>query len=201
MNLGEFGRPVHAEMAALLDAARRGVSVKDADLYSSTFPCHNCAKHIVAAGIARVRFIEPYPESLATELHDDSLVVDPTEELIASGKRLVWFETFVGVAPRRYFEFFSKLKRKDERGEPLKWEQKGASPRFPESWASAPELAELAVLRSFKTALPGEGSAGGRTVQWSTKKRELLVRNGDERTQGGRDAEQRQSEDQRVAPA
>lgn len=165
MNLGEFGRSVHAEMAALLDAARRGVSVKDADLYSSTFPCHNCAKHIVAAGIARVHFIEPYPESLATELHDDSLVVDPTEKSIAGGKCLVRFETFVGVAPRRYFEFFSKLGRKDEHGEALKWQHEGATPR-PEIWASAPELAKFAVLSSFgatlrKTGLLEGGRSGG----------------------------------------
>jgi cytidine deaminase len=166
MNLGEFGRSVHAEMAALLDAARRGVSVKGADLYSSTFPCHNCAKHIVAAGIARVRFIEPYPESLATELHDDSLVVDPTDGPTSGEERLVRFETFVGVAPRRYLEFFSKLNRKDRHGEPVKWLPSAAKPRFPESLSSAPELAEFAVLRNFKSALRGKGLlAGPRTTR------------------------------------
>ena len=39
----EFGRIVHAEMNALMDAARRGVSVKGATLYCTTFPCHMCA--------------------------------------------------------------------------------------------------------------------------------------------------------------
>ncbi|MDN3612645.1 hypothetical protein QWZ16_23945 [Vibrio ostreicida] len=26
------------------------------------FPCHNCAKHIVASGIKRVVYVEPYPK-------------------------------------------------------------------------------------------------------------------------------------------
>ena len=52
MNLTEFGRAVHAEMDALLAAGRIGVSVRDHELYCTTFPCHNCAKHIVNAGIS-----------------------------------------------------------------------------------------------------------------------------------------------------
>src|SRR5260370_42273370 len=41
----EYFRAVHAEMAAIVDAARRGVSVKDGVLFGTTFPCHDCAKH------------------------------------------------------------------------------------------------------------------------------------------------------------
>ena len=69
MDLIEFSRTVHAEMAAIVDAARRGVSVQDCNLYTTTFPCHECAKHIVAAGIRRVVYIEPYPKSQALSLH------------------------------------------------------------------------------------------------------------------------------------
>src|SRR5205823_8721516 len=57
-NLIEFGRAVHAEMAALIDAARRGVSVAGCTMYVTTFPCHLCARHIVAAGIKRLVYIE-----------------------------------------------------------------------------------------------------------------------------------------------
>ncbi len=53
-DLTEFGRVVHAEMHAMLDAARRGVSTQGSTLFSTAFPCHNCAKHIVAAGIEEV---------------------------------------------------------------------------------------------------------------------------------------------------
>lgn len=54
MNSLEFGRVVHAEMLALSEAVRHGISTADATLYCTTFPCHICAKHIVAAGIKRV---------------------------------------------------------------------------------------------------------------------------------------------------
>src|SRR5205807_7486580 len=76
VNSIEYFRAVHAEMAAIVDAARRGVPICDAVLYTTTFPCHDCAKHIVAAGIQRVVFIEPYPKSLAPELYLDSIAVD-----------------------------------------------------------------------------------------------------------------------------
>ena len=78
MDLLEFGRIIHAEMSAVCDAARKGLSVDDAVLYCTTFPCHICAKHIVASGINEVVFLEPYPKSYATELHRDSIVVDAT---------------------------------------------------------------------------------------------------------------------------
>ena len=67
-HLTEFGRPMHAEMAALLDAARRGAAVKGARLFTTTFPCHNCARHIIGAGIDEVIYREPYEKSLASEL-------------------------------------------------------------------------------------------------------------------------------------
>jgi deoxycytidylate deaminase len=71
-DLIEFGRVVHAEMEALLSCSRRGVSTQDSELLCTTFPCHNCAKHIVAAGVKRVVYIEPYAKSKAFELHDDA---------------------------------------------------------------------------------------------------------------------------------
>jgi deoxycytidylate deaminase len=105
-SLTEFGRAVHAEMDALLDAARRGVSVAGATLYTSTFPCHNCARHIVAAGITRVVYVSPYAKSKAETLHSDALVVASA----APGER-VSFEPFVGVAPRRYMVAFDAAAR------------------------------------------------------------------------------------------
>lgn len=105
MNLTEFGRAVHAEMEALLAAGRLGTSVQECVLYTTTFPCHNCAKHIVGAGIARVVYVEPYPKSLAMELHDDSIALDA--EIVPAGH--LGLESFVGVAPRRFEAVFSML--------------------------------------------------------------------------------------------
>lgn len=117
--LTEYGRAVHAEMSALLDAARRGVPVAGATLYTTTFPCHNCARHIVAAGVLRVVYVEPYAKSKAGPLHGDSIAISDPK---ASDK--VVFEPFVGVAPRRYLAVFDAaarerqghLARKDDRG-------------------------------------------------------------------------------------
>lgn len=63
LDIIEFGRIIHAEMPAISDAARLGRATAGASLYCTTFPCHLCAKHIVAAGMDRVVFLEPYPKS------------------------------------------------------------------------------------------------------------------------------------------
>lgn len=102
-NLTEFNRAVHAEMAALLDAARRGTSVRGATLYSTTFPCHNCAKHLVGAGIARVLYIEPYAKGLAEALHPDAIAIDR----MRPPRGLVDFRQFVGVAPSIYMPLYT----------------------------------------------------------------------------------------------
>lgn len=113
MDLVEFVRAVHAEMAALLDACRRGIPTRGCTLYTTTFPCHDCAKHIVAAGIRRVVYIQPHPKSLALELHGDAIALGPTDKAEGTVK----FEPFVGVAPRRYVGLFGHSgKRKDRDG-------------------------------------------------------------------------------------
>lgn len=126
MRVIEYSRAVHAEMAAISDAARRGVSVRGCTLYATTFPCHNCARHIVAAGIRRVVYVEPYPKSLALDLHRDAIEMEPER---ASGS-LVSFEPFVGVAPRQYARLFTMVPRKDRDGVALKWNATEARPRI-----------------------------------------------------------------------
>ncbi len=59
VGIGEFSRPVHAEVAAIIDAARRGVQIDGSSLYVTTFPCHNCAKHIIAAASRRSSILSP----------------------------------------------------------------------------------------------------------------------------------------------
>jgi deoxycytidylate deaminase len=106
LEITEYGRAVHAEMDALLTCARSGVSPTGATLYTTTFPCHNCTRHIVAAGIERVIYIEPYAKSRAEELHEDAIVVE--EKAIKPNRgRKVPFTHFVGIGPRKYFDLFS----------------------------------------------------------------------------------------------
>lgn len=71
--LVEFSRAVHAEMDAILSAARQGASPVGGRLFVTTFPCHYCARHIVSAGIDEVQYIEPYPKSRAFDLHGDAI--------------------------------------------------------------------------------------------------------------------------------
>jgi deoxycytidylate deaminase len=125
-NLLEFLRAVHAEMAALMCAARRGVAVDGCTLFTTTFPCHECARHIVAAGIARVVFVEPYPKSRALDLYDDSIEIDG-----GCGNK-VPFQAYVGVAPRAFMNFFGAPKRRGDGNRPLDWEKmrRETEPRF-----------------------------------------------------------------------
>ena len=113
----EFSRSVHAEMDALVSAARKGVSTVGGRLFVTTFPCHNCARHIVAAGIDEVRFIEPYLKSRALALHADAIT--PTADAQAllpsvarargvRGRHKVVFRPYVGAAPRLYRRAFAK---------------------------------------------------------------------------------------------
>jgi deoxycytidylate deaminase len=116
----EFSRAVHAEMEALLSAAREGVSTVGSRLFVTTYPCHNCARHIVAAGVDEVQFIEPYLKSKALPLHGDSITSDKSGWMPPSAFALqsleerrgkvpqVLFKAFTGVAPRLYRRAFYK---------------------------------------------------------------------------------------------
>jgi deoxycytidylate deaminase len=99
-DITEYGRSVHAEMDAITSCARTRACSHGGSMYVTTFPCHNCAKHIVASGIREVVYIEPYPKSKAFSLHSDSVSGVPNE-----GK--VLFRPFSGIGPRRYFDLFS----------------------------------------------------------------------------------------------
>ncbi|MBN2526399.1 MAG: hypothetical protein JXR76_08395 [Deltaproteobacteria bacterium] len=111
-SLIEFSRAVHAEMDALMSIAREEIpGLKGASLYCTTFPCHNCAKHIIAAGIRRVVYLEPYDKSLARELHSDA-IMNPLRDN-EDGK--IPFDSFGGVAPRRYSQLFGINRRRKDR--------------------------------------------------------------------------------------
>jgi deoxycytidylate deaminase len=145
-NLIEFGRVVHAEMNALVRAARRGLRVGDQRLYCTTFPCHVCARHIIGAGIAEVFYIEPYPKSLAVDLYPEAICLGPRED----GK--VAFRPFTGVAPRRYMEYFGYGRRKDGQGNAIKWDAARARPRV-RQLGPTHLLAERVLCDSLNKAL------------------------------------------------
>lgn len=151
----EFGRAVHAEMAALLSCARRGVPTRMHYLYCTTFPCHNCTKHIVAAGISKVYFIEPYPKSRAEELHGDSISMTGEEAKV----QLI---PFVGIGPRRYVELFmlrdpfgNPVSRKAKEGGVIEWNRGDALPLLPDQLIDYLDMEDEACV-SLKGILGGK---------------------------------------------
>lgn len=180
MDLLEFGRIIHAEMSAICDAARTGRSIKGTTLYCTTFPCHICSKHIVASGIGRVVYIEPYPKSYAAQLHPDSISVGKNGEV---GK--VVFSPFIGISPFRYREIFERGKRKDQKGEFQKWSDLEPRPLVRYTIANWLEN-EIAVTKYFgdlaggligegKITLTNAGNAGAMTSPNEVQDYEIIA--------------------------
>lgn len=59
---------VHAEANAIIFAARHGVAVEGAELWTTHQPCLDCAKLIINSGITRVWFEHPYRKREGLEL-------------------------------------------------------------------------------------------------------------------------------------
>ncbi len=127
----EYGRMVHAEMNAICDAARLGRALKGGTIYVTTYPCHNCAKHIVSSGIARIVFIEPYPKSKAEALFKN--IIGPEGQ----NPSLVTVEHFYGISPRRFRDLFEKERRQTSRGEIEDWYGGMSAPRLGASQISS----------------------------------------------------------------
>ena len=147
-NIIEFGRIIHAEMSAITDAARRGHELKHSTLYCTTFPCHMCARHIIAAGIERAVYIEPYEKSSTRTLYSDQIQFDVTKP--SDGR--VSFHPFIGIAPTLYGRLFDMRPRKDKRtGHILSWDGDAAEPRIRGSHKAylANETALLDIVRDI----------------------------------------------------
>lgn len=116
MNLIEFGRSMHAEIAALSEAARKGTSLQNSILYTTVFPCHLCARYIISVGIKKIIFIEPYPKSLTTDLYSSEVTLNNNPKKIS-------MKPFIGIAPRIYrkiFIYHADKKNKDGKINPWK---------------------------------------------------------------------------------
>ncbi len=87
-------RAIHAEEAAILQAARLGsVSLKGSTLYTTTFPCLLCSKMIINAGITHVIYHEAYP-------------MPESIEMLRQGG--VTMKKFEGVNSRAFYKLFKE---------------------------------------------------------------------------------------------
>jgi deoxycytidylate deaminase len=143
-NLIEFSRSVHAEMHAIINAGRSGSAHLDgATMYVTTYPCHSCARHIIAAGISKVVYIEPYRKSLAVKLHGDAI---SENEHDADKVRLLCYE---GVAPSKYQALFKmQTDTRKINGRMTRVSGRAAVPRLSISFEGVPSLEDI-VARSL----------------------------------------------------
>lgn len=53
-------RTIHAEMNAILQCAKFGVPTEEAEIYVTHFPCLQCTKMILQAGIRKIHYLQDY---------------------------------------------------------------------------------------------------------------------------------------------
>lgn len=61
-------RCLHSETSLICQCAQKGISTRNATVYTTLYPCVNCAKILIAAGVRRIIYSEPYSDKRATQL-------------------------------------------------------------------------------------------------------------------------------------
>jgi deoxycytidylate deaminase len=87
----ELCTAIHAEERAIKSLAGR--SAEGGTLYTTTFPCFQCARQVLDARIKRVVYVEPYP------------VREAREFLTTAGCTI---EPFTGFTCRAFFRVFDR---------------------------------------------------------------------------------------------
>ncbi len=74
---------IHAEMNAIIWAARKGISIEGATIYVTLEPCSECSKNLIASGIKRIVFLKEYEhthsEVVSTFLKDNGVSIEKLE--------------------------------------------------------------------------------------------------------------------------
>jgi deoxycytidylate deaminase len=161
----EFSRAIHAEMHAILNAGRSvGRKIAGGKIFVTTYPCHSCARHIIAAGLKEVYYIEPYRKSLATKLHDDAI----TEHEHAA-PQMVRILPYDGVAPSKYFALFHmKPGSRKKDGKMIRVSLKTAKPQLEKSLEALPALEGIVVKSLISKKLIQQGETNGTATKPET---------------------------------
>lgn len=64
----ELCRGLHAEQNAIIQAAKHGINIGGAILFSTHSPCLICTKMIINAGVQRIVYLEGYPDAMSLEM-------------------------------------------------------------------------------------------------------------------------------------
>ncbi|SIS84615.1 anti-phage dCTP deaminase [Chryseobacterium gambrini] len=139
-DLIEFSRSVHAEMHAIISGSQlAGSKMVEGKLFCTTYPCHNCARHIIVSGIKEIYYIEPYSKSLCITLHSDAITEDEKSD---TKVRILVYD---GVAPRRYLSFFNKFADRKKDGKLAEFDLKKIKPKSTKSLQALPTLEHQAI--------------------------------------------------------
>lgn len=69
---------IHAEMNAIIWAARKGISIEGAAIFVTLEPCSECSKNLIAAGIRRIVYEKAYEHTqsdIITKFIEDNGVI------------------------------------------------------------------------------------------------------------------------------
>lgn len=65
-------RTIHSEMNALLQCAKQGIPTDGTEIYVTHFPCYNCTKSLLQAGVKKINYYFDYRDNpLAIQLLKD----------------------------------------------------------------------------------------------------------------------------------
>ncbi len=81
----ELCRGLHAEQNAIIQAAKFGISIEGATMYTTHCPCITCAKMIINAGINKVVYGKEYADKRGLDLLKEAgieVVYLPIEKLL-----------------------------------------------------------------------------------------------------------------------
>ncbi len=71
---------IHAEMNAIIWAARQGISIEGATIYVTLEPCADCSKNIIASGIKRIVYERAYEHNhsdvISKFIKDNGVIIE-----------------------------------------------------------------------------------------------------------------------------
>ena len=71
---------IHAEMNAIIWAAREGISIDGATIYVTLEPCSECSKNLIASGIKRIVYAKSYEHTnskiISKFIKDNGVVIE-----------------------------------------------------------------------------------------------------------------------------
>ncbi|MFA6192942.1 MAG: dCMP deaminase family protein [Sulfurimonas sp.] len=71
---------IHAEMNAIIWAARKGISIENATIYVTLEPCSECSKNLIASGIKRIVYAKAYEhthsETISKFIKDNGVSIE-----------------------------------------------------------------------------------------------------------------------------